>query len=114
MSAAPAPGAAQTLEELVREALERIQVTHDEIDTARDRRDQLVEVLRREFPRCRVYVNGSVTHGDALNPLTDVDLGVVIPDPDELYGPGRRGPAVLQERASASTSAVRLGWADRV
>jgi len=50
VSAALAPGAAQTLEELVREALERIQVTHDEIDTARDRRDQLVDVLRREFP----------------------------------------------------------------
>jgi predicted nucleotidyltransferase len=56
--------------------------------------------LRKEFPGSRIYVNGSIAHGDALTPLTDVDLGVVVPDPNGVYGPGKIGPTVLEERAA--------------
>ena len=39
----------------------------------------------------------SVAHGDANTPLTDVDLGIVV---DETgYGPGKKGPLTLMERA---------------
>ncbi|WP_418605907.1 hypothetical protein [Georgenia sp. SUBG003] len=33
-------------------------------------------------------------------PLVDVDLGVVVPDPDGEYGPGNGGPLALKERAA--------------
>ena len=77
----------------------RIQVTPEELAEARQRRNYLATALRREFSG-RGYVNGSIAHGDALNPLTDVDLGIVVPDPDHRYGPGLRGPGELQERAA--------------
>ncbi len=88
MSAALASGAGHNLEEIVAEALECIQVTREEINTARDRQEQAAVVLRGEFSGSYTYTNGSVAHGDALDPLTDVDLGVVVLDPDGLYGPG--------------------------
>jgi len=88
-----------TVEHALNEARLRIQVTPEELDEARRRRDAIAVALKREFGG-RTYVNGSIAHGDALNPLTDVDLGIVIPDPDGLYGPGLRGPGALQERAA--------------
>lgn len=89
-----------SLEDLLEEARHRIEVKPHELDEARTRRSQIAEILRREFPGCRVYYNGSVAHGDALTPLVDVDLGIVVPDPEHHYGPGKRGPAELKERAA--------------
>lgn len=91
-----------TIEEVVEDARLRIQVTKPELDEARKRRAAIAHALQVEFPGSRQYVNGSVAHGDALTPLTDVDLGVVIPNGDRVYGPGRRGPAELQERAAGA------------
>lgn len=88
-----------SLETLLDHARRRIEVEQDEIDEARRRRTAVAEALRREFGG-EIYYNGSVAHGDALTPLTDVDLGVVVPDPGRRYGPGRRGPAELKERAA--------------
>lgn len=90
-----------TIEKLVNEARTRIEVTKAEIDEARKRRAAVVAALKTEFPGSRHYFNGSIAHGDALTPLTDVDLGVVIPNPDGGYGPGKKGPGELQERAAA-------------
>lgn len=89
------------LERALIEARERIQVHRDELDEARSRRQRILNALVEEF-HGRPYVNGSVAHGDALTPLTDVDLGIVIPDPLGEYGPGRRGPAEFQECAAAA------------
>lgn len=91
-----------TIETLVNDARERIQVTEPELAEARKRRSAIAAALQREFPGSRQYVNGSVAHGDALTPLTDVDLGVVIPNDALTYGPGKKGPGELQERAAAA------------
>lgn len=102
MSAARVPDVAYNLEGILADALARIQVSREEIDTARDRQEQVAVVLRGEFPGGYTYTNGSVAHGDALDPLVDVDLGVVVLDPEGLYGPGKLGPGALQERAAAA------------
>jgi len=104
MSAAAAPDPYPTLENLLADALERIQVQPEEIAEARRRRNAVASALRKEFSsggdHARTYVNGSVAHGDALTPLVDVDLGVIVPDPDGEYGPDHGGPLVLKERAA--------------
>jgi hypothetical protein len=89
-----------TLEQLLEEARRRIQVAPEELDEAKRRRSAVRAALLKEFPGSRIYYNGSVAHGDALTPLTDVDLGVVVPDLDDEYGPGKRGPRSLQDRAA--------------
>lgn len=94
-----------TLEQIVNEARRKIQVADNEFDEARKRRSAIGAALRQEFSGSRTYLNGSVAHGDALTPLTDVDLGVVVPDPDHEYGPGKRGPKDLKERAAAAIRA---------
>ncbi|WP_052493134.1 hypothetical protein [Rhodococcus sp. MEB064] len=97
----------QTLLQVLQEARERIQVNDDELDEARRRRDLLAGTLKAEFGAdSRTYVNGSIAHGDALTPLTDIDLGIVIPNPDGVYGPLGKGPAELQNRAAAAIRAA--------
>lgn len=95
-----APTSSAALEKILNAARQKIQVTEGELQEARKRRDAIRKALRQEFPGSRSYVNGSIAHGDALTPLTDVDLGVVVPDPNHTYGPGKNGPTALQERAA--------------
>ena len=95
----------KSLETLLTEARKRIEVMPEELDEARRRRSLIALILMKEFPGSRVYVNGSIAHGDALTPLTDVDLGVVDLDLDDEYGPGNKGPAALQERAARALRA---------
>lgn len=112
-SSTPCP----TLERALNEARVRIQVSDDELAEARGRRDRMLTALKHEFGG-RTYVNGSVAHGDALNPLTDIDLGIVIPNDHHAFGPGRLGPSSLQERAAEAIRAefasdypsLRIEW----
>jgi predicted nucleotidyltransferase len=90
----------ETLEDILTTGRKRVEVTKEELDEARERRADVGAALKKAFPGSRVYFNGSVAHRDALTPLTDVDLGVVVPDPDGEYGPGREGPSELQEKAA--------------
>ncbi|RZS68419.1 hypothetical protein EV187_0848 [Agromyces ramosus] len=90
------------LEDALEAARHRIEVSQAELDEARYRRDEIAAALKKEFPGSTTYSNGSVAHGDALNPLNDVDLGVVVPNADGIYGPGRRGPSELKARAAAA------------
>lgn len=92
-------GRTPTLEQLLEQARRRVEVEDQELQEARRRRDLVAAALRREFPGSRVYVNGSIAHGDALTPLTDVDLGVVVAEA-ESHGPGKRGPRDLKMRAA--------------
>lgn len=88
-----------TIEDLLQGARQEIAVNDDELGEARRRRKQAEDALRSEFPGCRIVPSGSLAHGDANTPLTDWDLVVVIPDPNNAYGPGRRSSADLKERA---------------
>lgn len=89
-----------TLESVLNAARRRIEVSDEELKEARNRRAAIGAALRREFAGSRIYVNGSVAHGDALTPLADVDLGCVVADPDHTYGPGRVGSRPLKDRAA--------------
>lgn len=103
MRTAPNPNSKKLLTQVLREARERIQVSDEELDEARRRRGRLADALRREFgPGARCYLNGSIAHGDALTPLTDIDIGVVVPNPTGEYGPDAKGPGQLQQRAAAA------------
>lgn len=98
-----------TVEELLETARVRIQVSDDELAEARRRRDLISALLLREFRGSRIYLNGSIAHGDALDPLTDIDLGVVVAEAKHTHGPGKKGCADLQERAA---NAIRAGLKD--
>lgn len=89
----------KNIETLMQEARDTIAVNDDELAGARRRRDQAADALKGEFPGCRVVPNGSLAHGDANTPLTDWDLVVVVPDPEDEYGPGKRNSGTLKERA---------------
>lgn len=89
-----------TLEDILNDARKRIEVEDDEIEEARERRDRMGAALRDEFPGSTTYMNGSVAHGDALTPLTDVDLGVVVAAAVDSHGPGKKGPRDLMDRAA--------------
>jgi predicted nucleotidyltransferase len=88
-----------SLESLIDDARGEIEVTEEELDEARDRRSRISTALLAAFPGSRIYVNGSIAHGDAITPLNDIDVGVVVADAAKDYGPGRRGPRDLMERA---------------
>ncbi len=94
------PGSQPTIEGHLEEARRRIQVAREELDEARRRRDLITQALLSEFPGSTVYVNGSIPHQDALTPLTDVDLGVIVLGAENTHGPGKKGCTDLQERAA--------------
>jgi len=87
-----------TVEDLLTRARRSVEVEREELDEARRRRDLLAVALRDAFPGSETYVNGSVAHGDALTPLTDVDVGVIVVN-EPGYGPWGIGPHPLMERA---------------
>ena len=89
-----------SLEHILDAARRRIEVTDAELKVARERRDMLADALAEEFPGSTVYINGSIAHGDALDPLTDVDVGVIVAEAIDSHGPGKRGCGDLQERAA--------------
>lgn len=96
-----------TVESALLAARSRIEVKREELTEAEQRRSDLAAVLRPEFKSSRTYINGSIAHRDALNPLSDVDLGVVVPDPEGKYGLGKQGPSELQERAANAIQQLR-------
>lgn len=89
----------ETLAQLLNEGRRKIQVTDEELAEAKRRRQLLAASARRAFPGSTTYFNGSVAHGDANTPLTDVDLGVVLAKKDaEPYGPGKKSALDLMEQ----------------
>ncbi|MEV5902346.1 hypothetical protein [Streptomyces sp. NPDC052127] len=72
--------AEQELEHLLLAIDQRIAVTSAEYTEAKERLHVLTSVLSKGF-ESRVYINGSIAHGDALSPLNDVDLGVILGEP---------------------------------
>jgi hypothetical protein len=89
----------KSLQTLLDGARAQIAVTDAELGEARRRRGLVEMALLKAVPGSRVYFNGSIAHGDANTPLTDFDVGVVVRGAERRYGPGRRGPRDLMERA---------------
>ncbi|MFG3292329.1 hypothetical protein ACGF3G_26420 [Streptomyces sp. NPDC048179] len=90
----------ESLASLLDEGRRKIQVTDKELDEAKRRRRLLASSVRRAFPGSTTYFNGSVAHGDANTPLTDLDLGTVLTKEDaEPYGPGKKSALALMEIA---------------
>ncbi|WP_159327212.1 nucleotidyltransferase [Streptomyces tendae] len=90
----------ESLAQLLDEGRRKIQVTDEELAEAKRRRRLLAASVRRAFAGSTAYFNGSVAHGDANTPLTDVDLGVVLTKKDaEPYGPGKKSALTLMEIA---------------
>ncbi|AYV26250.1 hypothetical protein EES41_05905 [Streptomyces sp. ADI95-16] len=100
----------KSLKQLLEEARHQIQVNDDELAEAKRRRQLLANALGRAFPGSTIYFNGSVAHGDANTPLTDVDLGAKLsPDDAEGFGPDGDDALPLMERAR---DAIREDLAD--
>ncbi|MFB7979638.1 hypothetical protein [Streptomyces vinaceus] len=100
----------KSLKQLLEEARRQIEVTDDEIAEAKRRRQLLASALGRAFPGSTVYFNGSVAHGDANTPLTDVDLGAKLsPGDAQGFGPDSDDALPLMERAR---DAIREDLAD--
>lgn len=89
----------KTIAQLLEAARRLVEVTPEELNEARRRRAAVKDALRSEFSGCRIYFNGSLAHGDAIDPLADFDIGVVVPDADDEYGPGKKNASELKERA---------------
>jgi hypothetical protein len=98
-------GSQPTIEGHLQAARARIEVEPEELDEARRRGNLITQALLSEFPGSAVYVNGSIPHQDALTPLTDLDLGVIVAGAEHTHGPGKKGCSDLQERAA---NAIRL------
>lgn len=90
-------GDRMNLHEILDQARARIAVTSEELTEAKRRRRCVAEALETEFGG-RVFFNGSLEHGDANDPLTDFDIGVVVPNGDGVYGPGAKSATDLKER----------------
>ncbi|MFD0636150.1 hypothetical protein ACFQ9X_35860 [Catenulispora yoronensis] len=69
----------------------RVKATDEELATAEFRAQAVIGALDRIYPGAEVYRTGSIAHGDAMHPLNDVDLGVILTDRPEL-GPDGLGP----------------------
>ncbi len=88
-------------------ARERIAVTDALLLEARRRRQLVADALSDEFGG-RVFFNGSLAHRDANDPLTDFDIGIVLPNPDGLYGPGAKSAVDFKERARDAVRAALI------
>ncbi|WP_217247459.1 hypothetical protein [Streptomyces sp. AC602_WCS936] len=93
----------ESLAQLLDDGRRKIQVTDEELAEAKRRRRLLAASVRRAFPGSTTYFNGSVAHGDANTPLTDVDLGVVLTETNAVpYGPNKKSALALMKIARAA------------
>jgi hypothetical protein len=67
----------QRFESFVANIHRRISIRDDERIEA-DSRAAFLRILLSRVTGAAVYMNGSIAHGDALTPLNDIDLGVVL------------------------------------
>lgn len=81
-------GGAGELDEWLEQEDSRIRATDKQLSIAEDRAKDVARALDLIYPGAEQYRTGSVEHGDALSPLNDVDLGVILTDRPDL-GPGK-------------------------
>lgn len=84
---------------------DRVKARPDQLNEAKDRADAVKDALGRIYPGAETYATGSVAHGDALSPLNDIDIGVILTNRPDL-GPGRSRPE--DEMAGTADELARL------
>lgn len=89
--------AGHELDRLLAEIDRRIVITSEEYAEAKARLKVIGSALSKGF-QSKVYVNGSIEHGDALSPLNDVDLGVILGAPWNI-SERRHSPAKVMKHA---------------
>ena len=100
--------ALQPLDDWLRARAADVAATPAELTVARERAEAVTAALNDIYPGATVYQTGSIAHGDALSPLNDVDLGVILTGrPDLGPGPGQAGPRA-EMRSTAAKLADRL------
>jgi hypothetical protein len=78
------------LDEWLADRVEEVRATAGELDSAERRAGLVIDALAEIYPGAETYRTGSIAHGDAMHPLNDVDLGVILRDRTDI-GPGRAG-----------------------
>lgn len=99
--------AERVLEPLLLAFHEQIKVTNAEFGEAMRRAQTLRTALAREF-EAPVYLCGSIEHGDALTPLDDVDLGVIV-EGSLALAERTKSPTQLMNRASRAIESLLGG-----
>ncbi len=83
--------ALRPLDDWLRQRAAEVAAKPEELQVAQDRADVVIAALMRIYPDLDpgrdIYRTGSIAHGDALSPLNDVDLGVILRNRPDL-GPG--------------------------
>ncbi len=94
--------ALEPLNEWLAQRATEVAATPTELELAESRAQAVIAALGEIYPGAEVYRTGSIAHGDAMSPLNDVDLGVILMDrPDLGIGPGQTGPKYEMERTAA-------------
>lgn len=89
------------LDDWLSERAGQVTATAAELAVAEERADAVIAALESIYPGADVYRTGSIAHGDALSPLNDVDLGVILKNRPDL-GPGKGRPEEEMERTAAA------------
>jgi hypothetical protein len=85
---------------LARRAAE-VAATPGELELAESRAQKVIAALAEIYPGAEVYRTGSIAHGDAMSPLNDIDLGVIVTNRSKLgIGPGKTGPGREMEQTA--------------
>ncbi len=78
----------QPLDDWLRQRAADVAAKPEELQLAQDRADAVIAALTRIYPGLDpagdIYRTGSIAHGDALSPLNDVDLGVILRNRPDL------------------------------
>ena len=94
--------ALRPLDDWLSDRAARVSATPAELAVAEERAKAVADALAVIYPGAQVYRTGSIAHGDALSPLNDVDLGVILTNrPDLGPGPGQQRPEEEMRKTAA-------------
>ena len=87
------------LDDWLADRVGQVRATPEELQSVEYRAWAVTRALARIYPGADVYRTGSIAHGDAMRPLNDVDLGVILRNRPDL-GPEESGPRAEMRRCA--------------